>query len=143
MSHCPLAQAEIMSGSEDGIVATPGEGRRTASTEASLSSQAATDPVIEEVHMLQVLVDNLKRDLAESNNHHKEEMSTIRQELAELQIQNKSLVRQLVDYTTWAQNEILALQRQIARVEELAHGSSAQAALVKSCSAGKSVHVPR
>ena len=80
----------------------------------SADSSSVCSDAASEFRMLEKLVDNLKKDIAEQKDQHIEECRTIRIECEDIKEQQNELIeqqrhlmRQLVDVSTTLQNEII------------------------------------
>jgi len=111
------------------------------SADSSECSDAAS-----ELRMLEKLVENLKKDIAEQKVQHIEEYRTIRIECEDIKEQQNDLIeqqrhlmRQVVDVTTKLQNEIINLQMRVATLEARNLGATPSEARVAGLAGATSV----
>ena len=103
----------------------------------SADSSSVCSDAASELRMLETLVENLKKDIAEQKDQHIEECRTIRMECEDIKDQQNDLIeqqrhlmRQLVDVTTRLQNEIINLQMRVAALEARDLGATPSEAMV-------------
>ena len=112
----------------------------------SADSSSVCSDAASEFRMLEKLVDNLKKDIAEQKDQHIEECRTIRIECEDIKEQQNELIeqqrhlmRQLVDVSTTLQHEIINLQMRVATLEAWNMGATPREARVAGLAGATSV----